>query len=202
MVLTMVHLPVQIPERVLAWRERLRSGSIMRKKTFKKIKRAGAAKYKKIVAGAKTAGKAYWITLLAKYLDTHPKDQAARSVLAKLVARQYRRNRIGRRGLTSVQKKRRYGTTSKLAIEYIKGKRDIITGKPLRISQATRRAVEGRNPLPGTKYYVGLLRTGQLEIFPSLIKPTMRTHGQRYRLTVGPFNTVDRAHEYKQGMKK
>lgn len=36
----------------------------------------------------------------------------------------------------------RYGTTSKLAIRFMKGKKDVITGKQLRISKATRQAVE------------------------------------------------------------
>jgi hypothetical protein len=83
--------PIRIPEKVLSWRERLRKGIIMKPRTFKSIKRKGAARYKKKGVGKKVAGKAYQITLLRKYLDVHPGDKYVERILKKLVRRRYGR---------------------------------------------------------------------------------------------------------------
>ncbi len=130
--------PIKIPERVLAWRERQRRGSVMRPKTFKRIK--GKARRTGYRTPSAVAGKAYHVTLLSKYLDSHPGDVGVQGLLSKLVRRRRRINSLSKKQLM-----KRYGTTSKSSIKYMRGKRDIITGKPLRISKATRRAVE-RNP--------------------------------------------------------
>lgn len=78
---------VHIPEKVLAWRERLRKGSIMKSRTFSTIKRKAASRYKKRGVGKKVAGKAYQVTLLRRYLDTHPGDKTVMEALKKLVER-------------------------------------------------------------------------------------------------------------------
>jgi len=79
------NMPIQIPERVLAWRERLRKGSIMKPKTFKGIKgKAGRAGYRTPSA---VAGKAYYVTLLSRYLESHPRDVGVRRLLSSLVKR-------------------------------------------------------------------------------------------------------------------
>lgn len=88
----MAALPVRIPEKVLAWRERQRKGSIMRPRTFKKITKEARKRYARKRAGPATGGKAYWITTLRKYLDTHPRDLAATRALKKLTQRRYRKN--------------------------------------------------------------------------------------------------------------
>jgi hypothetical protein len=81
--------PIRIPERVLAWREHLPSGLIMRRKTFKGIKRrAGRAGYK---VPSAVGGKAYWVTTLRKYLDTHPSDIVVQRLLSTLVKRRGKR---------------------------------------------------------------------------------------------------------------
>jgi len=81
-------MPIKIPDRVLSWREKQRKGSIMRPKTFKKIKRkAKRIGYKKPSA---VSGKAYNVTLLSKYLDSHPKDEGVKKLLSKLVRRKYK----------------------------------------------------------------------------------------------------------------
>lgn len=80
----------QIPERVLEWREKLRKGAIMRPKTFKGIKRrAGRGGY---YSPSAVAGTAYWITLLRKYLDTHPSDRGVKRILDKFLAARRSRN--------------------------------------------------------------------------------------------------------------
>lgn len=48
------------------WRKKQRRGSIMKPKTFAKIKRKATKKYGE-KRGAKIAGKAYWSTAKAKY---------------------------------------------------------------------------------------------------------------------------------------
>jgi hypothetical protein len=83
--------PIRIPERVLVWRERLRKGEIMRRKTFKRIKaKARRTGYRTPLA---VAGKAYNVTLLSKYLDGHPRDIGVQRLLSRLVKR---RGRIAR----------------------------------------------------------------------------------------------------------
>lgn len=82
--------PIHIPERVLAWRERLRRGSIMRPKTFKKIK--GRARKTGYRIPSAVAGKAYYVTLLSKYLDAHPKDEEVKRLLSKLTKRRLVKN--------------------------------------------------------------------------------------------------------------
>ena len=74
---------IKIPERVLAWREHQRRGSIMRPKTFKRIK--GKAKRAGYRVPSAVSGKAYYVTLLSKYLDSHPKDVGVKILLSKLV---------------------------------------------------------------------------------------------------------------------
>lgn len=76
---------VRIPERVLSWRERQRKGSIMRPKTFKRIK--GKARRTGYRVPSAVGGKAYYVTLLSKYLDTHPKDVGVKILLSRLVKR-------------------------------------------------------------------------------------------------------------------
>lgn len=83
---------IRIPERVLAWRERQRRGSIMRPKTFKRIK--GKAKRTGYRIPSAVAGKAYNVTLLSKYLDTHPKDVGVKILLSKLVKRRGKRAKV------------------------------------------------------------------------------------------------------------
>ncbi len=84
--------PIKIPKRVLAWRERLRRGSIMKPKTFRRIK--GKAKRTGYRIPSAVGGKAYYVTLLSKYLDTHPGDVGVKILLSKLVRRRKMRNPI------------------------------------------------------------------------------------------------------------
>lgn len=79
--------PLHIPERVLAWREKLRAGTIMKPKTFRRIK--GRAAHAGYIEPMAVGGKAYWITLLRKYLDTHPSDSAVQRILNQLVRRRW-----------------------------------------------------------------------------------------------------------------
>ena len=79
------NMAIHIPERVLAWRERLRKSSIMRAKTFKKIK--GKARRTGYRTPSAVAGKAYNVTLLSKYLESHPGDIGVRRLLSTLVKR-------------------------------------------------------------------------------------------------------------------
>jgi hypothetical protein len=79
--------PVSIPERVLAWREKLRPGTIMKPETFKYIKGvATRARYREPSA---VGGKAYWVTLLSKYLRTHPGDTEVKRLHRQFVSRRY-----------------------------------------------------------------------------------------------------------------
>lgn len=87
----MAALPVRIPEKVLAWRERQRKGSIMKPRTFKRITKEARKGYARKRAGPATGGKAYWITTLRKYLDTHPGDLAATRALNQLTKRRYKK---------------------------------------------------------------------------------------------------------------
>lgn len=75
--------PVRIPEKVLTWRESKRKGSIMWPKTFKAIKRKAARGGYAIPSAV--GGKAYWITVLNKYLDEHPGDKTAMRTLRQLL---------------------------------------------------------------------------------------------------------------------
>jgi hypothetical protein len=75
--------PVQIPERVLAWRETKRRGTIMKPSTFRAIERK-AAKGGYAIPSA-VGGKAYWVTTLKKYLDEFPGDRTAMKTLNKLL---------------------------------------------------------------------------------------------------------------------
>lgn len=79
--------PIHIPEKILSWRERLHKGSIMKPHTFTTIKRKAASKYKKRGVGKKVAGAAYYISLLRKYLDSHPGDPTATATLKRLLGR-------------------------------------------------------------------------------------------------------------------
>lgn len=82
--------PIRIPERVLAWRERQPRGSIMRPKTFKRIK--GEARRARYRVPSAVGGKAYYVTLLSRYLDIHPNDMGVKILLSKLVKRRVRKN--------------------------------------------------------------------------------------------------------------
>ncbi len=65
-----------------------------------------------------------------------------------------RMKKMTKESLATKRKKgliKKYGTTSKLARRYLKGKKDYRTGKQLRISKETRKSVE-RNPAPALIY--------------------------------------------------
>lgn len=74
---------MKIPEKVLAWRETKRRGTIMHPTTFRAIKRK-AAKAGYLIPSA-VGGKAYWITTLRKYLDEFPNDRVAQRALRQLL---------------------------------------------------------------------------------------------------------------------
>jgi hypothetical protein len=76
---------VKIPEKVLAWRERQRKGSIMKPATFRGIKRKAARGGYAIPSAV--GGKAYWVTVLRKYLDEFQGDKTAMRTLNKLLGK-------------------------------------------------------------------------------------------------------------------
>jgi len=107
---------VKIPKKVLEWREKLRRGTIMRPATFRKIKRKAAAKYRKKGVGKKVSGKAYYVTLLRKYLDRHPRDTSVKRTLRELLKPRSRGNPMARiiaGGVPGVTKKNPKATLKK-----------------------------------------------------------------------------------------
>ena len=203
--------PVRIPEKVLAWRERQRKGSIMKPKTFRAIERkAGRGGY---LDPSAVGGKAYWITVLNKYLDSHPREVSAMSALRRLVeTRGKRRNPIP---------KLRYGKE-----KFTMGDWDIVMerlaklkpgskirykGKEWRVSPRTMELYYksygpavfrgwsrvGRNPKQKKKWYLGYRSPGKAKLFSSVKAPTLSSHGHLYTHVVGPFKNRTEAIKHK-----
>ncbi len=168
--------PVKIPEKVLAWRERKRKGSIMKPATFRGIKRK--AKKAGYAIPSAVGGKAYWITTLRKYLDTHPGDKTAMRTLRKLLGTKKK----VRKGLSEadVRYARRYGIRV-TGPTYVKAK-----------GPKGYRWRRKRNP-SGKKWYVGQKIKGRAEVFSSSVNPTRRTHGHLYKYASGSFKTKGEA---------
>lgn len=161
--------PVRIPEKVLAWRERQRKGSIMRPATFRGIKRKAARGGYRIPSAV--GGKAYWVTTLRKYLDKFPGDKTAIRTLRRL---------LGIRGIKSSSRRPR---------------RPLLPGRLRRRNPRRLRPIKERASY--YKWYAGGLRGTDLKfkIFTSRVKPTKKLYGDKFWHVFGPFGSrkeVDR----------
>lgn len=91
----MITNPIKIPEKVLAWREKQRKGSIMKPSTFKAIKRRVTREgYSDPTS---VGGKAYWVTVLSRYLKVYPSDKSALRTLKSLTKRKTKMKKLSRK---------------------------------------------------------------------------------------------------------
>lgn len=132
----------KIPEEVLKWREKLPPETVMRRKTFEKIKREAEKRgyrYPEAVAG-----QAYWKTLLAKYKKTKGKkirknpmdlEDYTEMAIDMLSSKKYTERDI-KEMLWYV------GASNKMALDAVKRARRILEGKELFLFPKEYRAVQ------------------------------------------------------------